>query len=134
MRTCYLGLLVVLWACADPVASTLCACSPVEPAVEVRGTLVSATGMPQPGKRVRALRSPLPCTAFLEDGGLGPLTDSTGYVRLLVFGSPTDSLCVRFLMRDNIVGAPEQELSDTVRLRPTLPPYAIVTVLLVLPP
>jgi hypothetical protein len=134
MRKRTLALLVVLWACTDPVGNDLCACSRVGPLVEMRGQLVSANGTPQPGKRIRAVTASLPCTSFLDGGTIGAVTDSVGAVRLFVTGPPNDSVCVRFLVSDDVNGAPEQALRDTVRVRTALPPWDVVTVPLVLPP
>lgn len=135
MKRLYLAALVLALSCSNPAAiPSLCACTRAEPAVQLRTTLVTAAGAPQSGMRVRALKSRLPCAEINTEGGAAPVTNSSGTVWLMVGGMPNDSICVRFVVREDVAGARERELPGVFRVRTSLP-YEVVTVPpLVMPP
>ena len=129
MRRTMLIALALLSSCADP----LCPCTEPPTGVELQGTLVSATGVPQQSKRVSVTVSNGTCTTYMYPY-VETLSDSAGLVRLQVPTFGTDTTCVRLWVRDNVFGATERELPPTLRVRGSARPYNTVTVPMILPP
>jgi hypothetical protein len=129
MRFTWLAVFLLMLSCSDPV----CACSPRPNAIVLQGTLQSATGVPQPGKRVRAEVAVATCTTYL-DSYANNVTDAAGGLRLEIETPRVDSICVRLFARDTTAGAPEFPLVGPLRVPGGSPRVETVAVSLVLPP
>ena len=129
MRRTMLIALALLASCAGP----LCPCTEPATGVELQGTLVSATGVPQPGKLVNVTVSNGACFTYAFPY-VEALSDSTGLVRLQVPTFGSDTTCVRLWVRDNVLGATEREMPPTLRVRGSVWPYRTLTVPMVLRP
>jgi hypothetical protein len=129
MRYALLAALLLSISCVDPV----CACSPPRIGMVLRGTLVSSTDVPQPGKRVRADLAVATCTTYYPGYASGvSAADGKLVLELDTFG--VDSVCVRLFARDTVAGAVEQPLVGPLRLPRGTTRFDTVTVPLVIAP
>jgi hypothetical protein len=129
MRFTWLAVFLLMISCSSPV----CGCSPVPNAIVLQGTLQSATGVPQPGKRVRAEIAVATCTTY-SDTYTSSVTNTAGLLTLAIETPRVDSVCIRLFARDTIAGAPEFPLVGPLRVPGGSPRVETVAVSLVLPP
>lgn len=129
MRFTWLAVFLLMLSCSEPI----CGCSPILNTIVLQGTLQSASGVPQPGKRVRAQFAVATCTTYLDTYG-SSVTDAAGLLRLAIETPRVDSVCVRFFARDTVPGAPEVQLVGPLRVPGGSPRVETYPVALVLPP
>lgn len=129
VRFTWVAVFLLMLSCSEPV----CGCSPIPNAIVLQGTLQSATGVPQPGKRVRAELAVATCTTFF-DTYASSVTDAAGLLRLEIETPRVDSVCVRLFARDTTPGAPEVQLVGPLRVPGGSSRVEPVAVTLVLPP
>lgn len=129
MRLILFAAVALLFSCTEPV----CGCSPERFGLVLRGTLVSQSATPLPGRRVRAEVGVGTCSTFLESYSRA-VTDPAGRLTLPVETPAVDSVCIRLFARDTVAGAIEAPLVGPLRLPGGRIAWDTLTVALVIAP
>ena len=129
MRVVLFAGVALLFSCTSPV----CGCSPMRFGMVLRGTLVSQSATPLPGRRVRAEVGVGTCSTFL-DSYASAVTDPAGRLTVALEAPSIDSVCVRLFARDTLAGAVESPLIGPLRLPGGRSSWDTLTVSLVLAP
>ncbi len=129
MRLVLFAAVALMFSCTEPA----CGCSPARFGMVLRGTLLSQSATPQPGRRVRAEIGVGTCSTFL-DSYASAVTDPTGRLTLALDAPAIDSVCVRLFARDTVAGAVESPLIGPLRLPGGRSSWDTLTVSLILAP